>query len=256
MSPPAVIAPPTTVKSLQKQRITREKHQNAKRRRKEKQDQQRADCDALIRSSPAHFLWNKYEQWAEEKNIKLSNEKWTNDQVCFCTERNDASLIDHVKKIVGDDYIAQGKFKKGSKVKPGVACIALGRSGQRAVSIAPMMYDGKPVGKLFGTHMKIEDQRLWLNRFRSRGLVPSAAGTAKRVQRLIEEGHLTLDHTVALLIDLSRSDKNVNMIDIYAMRDELFDFIHHHACPLIAEGKTRLILFAPDAPQVEEARET
>lgn len=235
----------------------KEKHRQAKRRRREMHDEERRNTDSLIRDAPEEFLWRKYVEWVGQKMSKAEKkaEKWSKIQVHTVEESDELSLIEHVKEIVGPDYVSQGGFKKGKTAKPGVACIVLASSAVRAVRLAKSVYDGQPVGKLFSKHIKIETQREWLATCCSKGLVPSAAGTAKRVQRLIEGEDMTLKHTVALIIDFKRDEKERNILDFETSKCELFDFLHEHARPLLNEGKMKLILIAPGNPGEEAGRE-
>lgn len=233
-------------------------HLEAKRKRRLMHDQQRLQSDAMLRTSPGRFLWERYAQWAGDKltSIEKKAEQWDADQVCSVEELEDVKLIDQIKEVVGADYVAQGNWKKKSSATPGIACIVLTPSAVRAAHLATNVYDGKPVGKLFGKHIKISEQKEWVKRCCSQGLAPSGAGTAKRVQRLIEDGDITLKHTSALVIDFSRDVRLRNILDINSTRDELFDFLHTQARERIAEAKMKVVLYVPpekkDLP-VEEA---
>eukprot|EP00177_Eucheuma_denticulatum_P004770 GFKZ01008666.1.p1 GENE.GFKZ01008666.1~~GFKZ01008666.1.p1 ORF type:complete len:334 (-),score=58.04 GFKZ01008666.1:1067-2068(-) len=231
----------------------KERYRQAKRRRKEMHDEERRNTDSSVLDAPEEFLWQKYVEWVGEKmsNAEKKAEKWSKSQVYTLEETDELSLIEHVKEIVGPDYVSQGGFKKGKSAKPGVACIVLASSALRAVQLAKSVYDGQPVGKLFSKHIKIGTQREWLAMCCSKGLVPSAAGTAKRVQRLIEEGDMTLKHTVAILIDFKRDEKERNILDFETSKCELFDFLHQHARPLLNEGRMKLMLIAPRKPEQE-----
>lgn len=223
------------------------RQRNAKKRRRQMHEQEREQSDEMIRSSPAKFLWEKYLEWECGKltHVEKKVDKWTQEHVVSVEERPDTTLIQLVKEVVGPDYITQGEWKKRANAVPGVACIALASSALRAVQLGKSVYDGRPVGKLFSKHIKIEVQHEWLKRCCKDGLAPSAAGTAKRVQRLIEEGAMTLKHTSALVVDFHRDEKLRNILDFPTSREELFDFLHKHARPLIAEGRMKVVLFAP-----------
>lgn len=56
---------------------------------------------------------------------------------------------------------------------------------------------------------------------------------------------MTLKHTSALVVDFHRDEKLRNILDSRTSREELFDFLHKYARPLIAEGIMRAVLFAP-----------
>lgn len=236
---------PNATSKEEKNRAMKERERNAKRQRREMHNLHRENADELIRKLPHEYLWEKYVEWAGTKlsSVEKVAEKWTKEQVYVVEEDGKESLIPSVKEIVGVDYVAQGEWRKGKKA--GVAIIALGCSALRAVGLAKRLYDGKPVGKLFSKHIKIEEQRQWLAACCGKGLAPSAVGTAKRVQRLVEEGDLALEYTTTLIIDMSRDVRLRNIIDLNSMREELFDFIHCHGRPCIGLGKMKVILIIP-----------
>lgn len=239
---------PTSRKSEKEKRASiKERQRNAKRRRREMHERHRLESDEMIRSSPAQFMWKSYLEWAGDKltSIEKKVDKWTQEHVVSVEERDSATLIQLIKEVVGHDYVEKGDWKKKKSALPGVACIALALSALRAVHLCKLVYDGKPVGKLFSKHIKIEAQQEWLKKCCKDGLAPSAAGTAKRVQRLVEEGAMTLKHTPVLVIDFHRDDKERNILDFPTLKEELFDFLHNYARPLIAEGKMKVVLFAP-----------
>lgn len=243
-------APPKTEKEKSVARKKREKA--AKQRRRVMHEEERVRCERMIREEPAELLWEKYIEWVGDKlsPVEAREEKWTDDHVICVEERPGVPLIQLIKETIGPDYVSQGEFKKGKTATPGVACIALASSAVRAVEIAKSMYDGKPVGKLFSKHIQITEQRKWLGICCSKALAPTAAGTAKRVHRLIEEGDMTLKHTVALVIDFKRDTKSRNIVDLNMVRDELFEFIHTHVRSLLSKKKIKLVLYASNDPAV------
>lgn len=232
----------------------KERQRDAKRRRREMHERERETSDEMIRTAPERFLWEKYVEWAGSRlsTAEKKAETWSKEQVRKIEERDDKYLIQCVKEVLGADYIAQGAWKSGAGAKPGVACIVLASSAVRAVELAKSVYDGRPVGKLFSKHIKIEVQREWLATCCAKGLAPSAAGTAKRLQRLVEEGDMTLGHTVALVIDFKRDNRERNILDFNTSRQELFDLLHNHARHLINEGKMTLLLLAPAKSEAQE----
>lgn len=231
----------------------KERQRNAKRRRREMHEHERETSDEMIRTAPEQFLWGNYTEWAGSRlsTAEKKAERWSKEQVQKIEERENKSLIEYVKEVLGADYIAQGAWKSGATAKPGVACIVLASSAVRAVELAKSVYDGRPVGKLFSKHIKIEVQREWLATCCAKGLAPSAAGTAKRLQRLVEEGDMTLKHTVALIIDLKRDNRERNILDFNTSRHELFELLHNHARQLINEGKMKVLLLAPTKSELQ-----
>lgn len=228
------------------------RQREAKRRRREMHDKDRKESDEMILSAPHKFIWSKYEEWCGGKlsSAERKAEEWSSEQVYTIYEDEEKKIIDYVKDIVGPDYISQGGWKKSSK--PGMACVVLASSALRAVHLAPSIYDGKPVGKLFSKHIKIEEQRAWIKQYCSKKLAPSAVGTSKRVQRLVEEDDMTLEHTVALILDFKRDNKDRNILDFPTCKDELFDLIFTHCRSRMNEGKMKMLLIAPNRSKQEE----
>lgn len=231
----------------EKRNAMRERQRNAKKRRREMHHNDRQVSDEMLRSAPHHFLWNKYVQWAAHRltSVEKTAEKWLPEHVTSVTIRDDLRLIEQVKEQIGPDYITQGDWKKKKPATPGVACVVLAPSAVRAVHLAKEVYDGRPVGKLFSKHIKIDEQREWLRRCCDKSLAPSAAGTARRVQRLVEEGTMTLAHTSVLVIDFSRDIRLRNILDIDATRVELFQFIHSMVREIVAERRMKILLYVP-----------
>ncbi|KAI0565821.1 Protein Cms1 [Gracilaria domingensis] len=190
-------------------------------------EMQRKRADDMIRTSPHQFLWSEYVKWAKEKSISVDDQQgWTADQISVIIEDGKEPLMPFVKKVVGPNYLKETTFRKSKKTKPAVAVIAIAPSAVRAVHIAKRLYDGQPVGKLFGKHISADAQQQWLKRACRKTVVPTAVGTAKRVHRLVEEGHMTLNHTVLIAVDLSRDARLRNVLDFPLARDELCQFVH------------------------------
>ena len=229
------------------------RQREAKRRRREQHEQEREQSDKLIREAPHKYLWSQYREWAGSMISDKDVEEWSEEQVTVL-EDDGGSLMPQVKAILGDDYVSRGGYEGGT---PGVAVIALAASAVNAVGLAKRMYDGCPVGKLFSKHVKIHEQKEWLRRACRKGLAPSAAGTSKRVQRLVEDGEMTFDHTVGLVIDMSRDMRLMNIVDMHSTKAELFELIHKQLVAIIASGKMKVILCIPkaQATKLEDVRD-
>lgn len=220
---------------------------NSKRVRHE---MEREHADVMIRTSPNEFLWSEYTKWMKMNgNDTDEGQQWTPDQVHVVLDDGEESFIPHVKKIIGADYLSKHEFKKSKKSVPGVAIIALAVSAVRAVKLAPRFFDGQPVGKLFSKHIAIEEQKKRLIRSCRTGLAASAVGTAKRVDKLIEEGSMTLKHTKALILDFARDSRLRNMFDFPTTRNEVLQFLHSYGTKEM-QNEMKVILMIPDKQPV------
>lgn len=224
---------------------TLERH--AKRTRHE---MDRANADDMICTKPHEFLWKEYVRWTKEKDITMDeNEPWSEDQVLVVTEDGEENFIPHVKEAIGAEYKSKTGFRKSKKAVPGVAVIALAGSAKRAVRIAPRFYDGQSVGKLFGKHIQTEEQQQWLRRACRKGVIPTAAGTARRVHRLVEDGQMTLRHTLLIVLDFARDERLRNMFDFPPVRNEVLQFIHECGRERMRKGM-KVMLTIPKAQPI------
>ncbi|CAN8063913.1 unnamed protein product [Agarophyton chilense] len=219
-----------------------------RRSRRSQFEMQRAKTDEMIRTAPHQFLWSEYIKWAKEKDLDIhERNQWSSDQVIANTEDGQESLIPFVKKAIGSDYQKRTTFRKAKKATPGIAVIALAPSALRAVRIAPRLYDGQPVGKLFGKQ-KAEFQQQWLRRACRKTVVSTAVGTAKRVQRLLEDGHMTLEHTALIIIDFWRNPSLRNVLDFPFERNEIFQFLHDFSCARVTNGMKVMLTIPENQP--------
>jgi len=93
------------------------------------------------------------------------------------------------------------------------------------------------VAKLFARHFKLEEQVSWLKS----QATPIAVGTPHRVQALLEQRALHVDHLQALLVDASWTDaKQRAVFDTPETRDALL--------ALLAENSVRALLQKPTDP--------
>lgn len=227
---------------LQRREI-RARQRTSKQRRRDHHERERREGDALVRSRPHTFLWEQYAAWAGDKlsAVERAAEQWTKDDVHVVTDDGESNLMEDVRRILGKDFVKNCGWKRGVGL-PGIACIALGHGALRAVNLGRRVNDGRPVGKLFGKHIKIDEQRSWVESCCNKKLAPSAVGTAKRIQRLIEEERMTLKHTGALIVDMTRDVRMRNMLDMPCVREELFEFLHSHVRKEVATGRLKIIL--------------
>lgn len=213
-------------------------------------DMDRANMDDMICTKPHEFLWKEYVKWTREKNVATAVSKpWSKDQVVGVTEDGEESFIPHVQAAIGANYKTKTGFRKSKKAVPGVAVIALAGSAKRAVKIAPRFYDGQSVGKLFGKHIQSEEQQQWLRRACRKGVIATAAGTARRVHRLVEDGQMTLKHTLLVVLDFARDERLRNMFDFPPVRDEVLHFLHECGVERMKKGM-KVMLTIPKAQPI------
>lgn len=227
-----------------------------KKRKQELHDQEQAENDRKVRTSPHEFLWESYVKWAGDKlsPVEKASEKWTSDQVMSAEVSNDSSLVPVVKQLISPDYLTMTGWEPQKNKPPAIPLLSLCNGGVQAVSFGRRVYDGAPVGKLFSKHIKLSMQTKWLSICSSRGKPANASGTAKRVQRLLELGAMTLEHTVAIMIDMSRDTRLFNLLDVSSTRDELFELIHMHVRSKMASGQLKLILVIPNEDEMPTER--
>lgn len=221
------------------------KHAKLSERRKLRFELERKATDAQLRTDAAPLLWKLYREWAGERltDVEATAEKWSDATILSVGDVSSTSLVDVVRNAAGGDYGISSDWVKGTT--PGVAALVLAASAVRAVQLAPSLYDGTPVAKLFSKHLKVDEQRSWLQKHSRKSLVRSAVGTAKRVHMLCDAGHLTMAHTKVIVIDCQRDAKKQNILDMSGPRNELFSYIHDHVRPLLKESKLKIVIQVP-----------
>lgn len=235
------------VKRLEK---TGGKASRLRAKRKKRFEEDRARADARLRTDAASFLWDTYRAWAGDRltDVEASAEKWDDSVVLSVGACPGESPISIVKRTIGADYAECEGWAAGV---PGVGCLLLAAGAVRAVRLAPSLYDGAPVGKLFAKHLKADAQSGWLKKNNRKTLVKTAVGTPKRVHTLIDSGDLTLDCTSVVFIDCNRDDKMQNILDMGGPRDQLCELLHVHMRPRMTAGKLKVVLHVPEATKKE-----
>lgn len=225
-------------------RDIKHRQKEARKRRHVKHDAQREADDSLIRGAPHSFLWSKYVDWAGNKltDVERIAEKWEGKSVTVIEDEGE-NIMPKIKEICGGDYRTKTGWQKGNTA--GVGVILLTMSALHATKISKSVYDGLPVGKLFGKHSGIEMQKDWLKRASGRALIPTVVGTAKRIGRFVEDGDLILTHTSALVVDFARDSNLRNVLDINTTCVEFFKFLHDHGRQCINDGTMKVILRIP-----------
>lgn len=226
-------------------------------------EQQRVVVDNLVRSAPHRVMWEWFKMQAGE-HLRLSDrlsKQWTPDQIFVVEDGSEKSLIPHIKRIVGEDYAADTRTvqaddqkQNSSKRKAAaVACLAIGYDAESAVRLATRVYDGTPVIKLFSRHLEKDDQRNTLRKV-PRGFVPTASGTARRIQDLANEGALTLEHTKVVVIDLCRDSLLSNMLENANASRELFTLFRDHVQQFLESGHLSVIVVTQAEEEMPKER--
>ena len=96
------------------------------------------------------------------------------------------------------------------------------------------------VGKLFGRHLKVEDQVSLLKRRR----VPIAIGTPARVLSILDQEPSLLAATDYIVIDASRDVKLRSIFDIPETSRPLLSTIYKHFIASIQSGRCRMVVFS------------
>lgn len=213
--------------------------------RKQRFEEDRARADERLRTDAASILWETYRAWAGERltDVEATAERWGASVVLSVGSCADESPIGIVKRVIGEGYAASGDWTPGT---PGVGCLLLAGGAVRAVRVAPSLYDGAPVGKLFAKHLKADAQRAWLKKNNRKRMAKTAVGTPRRVHTLVDAGDLTLECTSVVFIDCQRDEKKSNILDMGGPRDQLCELLHVHLRPLMAKGKLKVILHVPE----------
>lgn len=223
-------------KRLEKNRT---RHSTIVQKRRGRLERERAEMDEALRTNAAAKLWSLYCSWAgarlDPTNAPVA---WTNEQISSACTSTNRSLRDIVVETAGESY----RSKVETSI-PTVSALAVASSALSASHLSSSMYDGEPVGKLFGKKFKVDAQREALL---ERKRILTAVGTLKRVRVLCDSGHLTLEHTRVLIIDCGRDPNHRNcLLEIPVQRDDLFSLIHQHCREAIAKGNMKIVLHIP-----------
>lgn len=232
----------------------RERLKKVKQAKSARYEESRSSADREMLEDPSGFLWSRYVAWAGDKlsGLEQRTERWSRDDVGLIGNRGNSTeapatrLIDKLKSDTGNLYDRASACS--ARNEPSICLLLIAASGLRAASFGKSLYDGKPVGKLFGKHIKKEEQHQWLKHYAAPTAAPTAVGTARRVHALCDSGYLSLESCSVLIIDMDRDIKLRNILEMNSTRHELFDFIHSHVRSLLKTKKLKLMLhFSGDA---------
>ena len=134
--------------------------------------------------------------------------------------------------------------KEAPKIsRPYVLVIA--PSGIRAAELARQLHSFGPqciVAKLFAKHLKIEDQIKFLQEKRVR----IAVGTPDRIQKLIENGALSLQNVELVVLDTTVDAKQRTIYEIPEVLESWTRLLDAHIGSRLAAKKTRIGVFGAD----------
>jgi len=173
-------------------------------------------------------------------SVELDEVVLTDEHVALCNDLTFTpssflrSLVVHWKKLVK-------KQLTGSPGSPLIVVIC--SSGLRAANfiraIPDFKIDGSKISKLFAKHLKVEDQVKFLENNRTH----IGVGTPNRIQVLIENGALHLDHVKYVVLDWSwRDGKYQRLVDIKAVRSDLMTLLAKHLIAVVRTGRVKLAL--------------
>lgn len=227
------------------------KNVRSRAKRREMLDDQRDTMDTTIRNQPQRALWEWYKMYAGESLALFErlSKQWTPNQIYVITSQSDQSLVPQIKNIVGDDYVTVTrkahseslKLRRITNAVTSVACIGIGYGSESVNQFATRVQDGTLVGEVLSRQSSIESQRQWLLKCRHHVAI-TLCGTAKRIHDLINNGSLTLEHTQAVIIDLTRSLSLCNMFENPNASNDLFALMREHIIHLVDNGRLKIIL--------------
>jgi len=130
---------------------------------------------------------------------------------------------------------------KAKNTPRGVLAIILARSAVRVIDIFKSLKQlGRhiEVGKLFAKHTSVEEQSEYLATKHPRIVV----GTPGRIQVLIDNNSLSLEHCKLVIIDMQKDVKNYSLLDTKDTGYEFFKLYHMHFHSKVKQN-LRLVLF-------------
>ncbi|KAI9297847.1 hypothetical protein K502DRAFT_346635 [Neoconidiobolus thromboides FSU 785] len=189
------------------------------------------------------YFWTKLRSSYPEKSIiELENFKVEDESFID----NDAFDEPHVignfgqyitKHIKDPESLSISTSRKGAPL-----VLVLTPSAIRATSVVRELRDlsGKlPVGKLFAKHIKIPEQKKFLESFS----FTLGVGTPNRITKLIEMGYLDLSRLELVVIDLFKDAKNRNLFNIPECGKDFFDFHCASLSTLIKDNNVKVAFF-------------
>ncbi|KAG1473519.1 hypothetical protein G6F56_000909 [Rhizopus delemar] len=150
-------------------------------------------------------------------------------------------ILDALPNYVKFGVAGHKKLLKKPTVSASPVALVVTHSAIRAVDLARGLksFESAKIAKLFAKHFKIEEQVNFLER----EPIHIGVGTPNRLQVLVDQGHLNLDHLELVIIDTEKNAKKFNIFDIQDVRADLFNFLGSHISYLMKENRTKIGLF-------------
>ncbi|OQR83324.1 ubiquitin-specific protease [Achlya hypogyna] len=128
---------------------------------------------------------------------------------------------------------------KGIKDKSSPILLIVCSSALRAVEIGKAIAGFKcHVAKLFGKHLKLEEQVENLKRWH-----PIAIGTPGRIKTLLEMKGLSLECTTHVVVDMHRDSKNMSILELKDTSKDMIDCIRDSMLPRLTTNKLSIALY-------------
>ncbi|OQR90213.1 ubiquitin-specific protease [Thraustotheca clavata] len=134
---------------------------------------------------------------------------------------------------------------KGIKDKCSPIILIMCSSALRAVEVGKLIRACRAiasfkchVAKLFGKHLKLEEQVQNLKRFH-----PIAIGTPGRIKTLLEMKALSLECTTHVVIDMHRDSKNMSILELKDTSKDTIDCIRDAFLPQLTASKLSIALY-------------
>jgi len=210
---------------------------------KKKKNKRRSKSDALAKTKDIPLVpWDLMSLLDKHFKQKLSTVEMDELQLnethfTLCNDLTHTAtsylktLVPHWKKLV----------KGLSEVKGSPLILVVCKSGQRAAdfirAIHELQVEGCKVAKLFAKHLKIEDQVKFLQKHSTH----IGVGSPNRMQCLIENGALKLDHVKYVVLDWSDRDvKLQRLMDIKEVRSDVVALMIKHIIPKLRTGSAKI----------------
>jgi len=205
------------------------------------------DVSYLGADHQSAFWWTKL---AESIGKTLTPEQLANEiaDECFSplpvinanTKFNMHYLVDYLPRFM-PNLVDTNTVVKGNGAP---MVLILCSSALRVIAVSKALYDFGPhvqvAGKLFAKHQSVDDQTKMLKSTNIR----MAVGTPDRVDKLIENGSLSLKNCRYLIIDMEKNVKGFHILDLAETKKSVFLLYWKYFHNAVAiEKKTQIILF-------------
>jgi len=199
----------------------------------------------LSAKNQAEMFWSKYCQHFSKILSSLEKSDSLNEKNFITFEKEDEHQLENLSnylKTICPNWKKEFCEPKKEEERGVPRLLILTFSAIRATEIVKTLGEFRKlikIGKLFAKHIKLEEQKQFLDNYPVRIVV----GTPNRVGKLINWGTLNLDKCKLLLIDLSKNAKNQTIFDIKDTTIDFFDFYKQHCHHLIRNQKMKLCFY-------------